>query len=107
METAARTVIVVLGTLDTKGHEVAFVADEVRRHGYPAYVMDIGMLGEVSTMAQMTRDEVARAAGTSLAVVATQERTDAMLAMGRGAAAVLNELHSAHRLAGRPGSIDF
>lgn len=95
-----KPVIVVLGTLDTKGNEVAFLAAEVRRHGYPACIMDIGLRGEPSVTATLTREEVSRAAGSSLDALASLERTDAMLVMGRGAAALLDALLANHRLAG-------
>ena len=38
--------IAVLGTMDTKGEEHAFVAQQIRQRGHGVLVIDVGTLGE-------------------------------------------------------------
>ncbi len=69
MDATPRRVVAVLGTLDTKGREVAYLADAVRRQGQVPWLIDIGLRGTPSVAADVGRDEVARAAGTSMAAL--------------------------------------
>ncbi|MDB4506602.1 Tm-1-like ATP-binding domain-containing protein [Akkermansiaceae bacterium] len=55
--------IAVIGTLDSKGHEHAFVAEEIRRSGHEALLVDVGTLGAPQVEPDRTRDEVLKAAG--------------------------------------------
>ena len=92
-------VVVLVGTLDTKGTEYAFVRDRLRERGVAVTVVDVGVLGEPGFAPDVTRDEVARAAGTDLAALASAgERGAAVTAMGKGAAAVVARLHDDGRL---------
>ncbi len=87
--------IVILGTLDTKGDEVWYIDQLLRNKGYKTIKIDPGILGEVPFKAEITREEVAEAAGTSLSnVVAMGDEGDAILAMATGAAAIIQGLHS-------------
>jgi len=91
--------VVLVGTLDTKGLEYAFVRDELVGHGVDVVLVDAGVLGSPLTPPDIPREEVARAAGADLgALVAAADRGVAVAAMGRGAAAVVGELHAAGRL---------
>ena len=58
--------IAVIGTLDSKGHEHAFVAEEIRRSGHEALLVDVGTLGAPQVQPDRTRDEVLRAAAVDL-----------------------------------------
>ena len=58
--------IALLGTLDTKGEEYAFVADQIRRRGHQTVAIDTGTLGEPLWQPDVTREEVARAGGSEL-----------------------------------------
>ena len=40
---AARDPVVLLGTLDTKGHEYAFLRDRLRKQGVDALLVDTGV----------------------------------------------------------------
>jgi uncharacterized protein (UPF0261 family) len=55
--------IAVIGTLDSKGHEHAFVAEEIRRSGHEALLIDVGTLGAPQVPPDRTRDEVLKVAG--------------------------------------------
>jgi uncharacterized protein (UPF0261 family) len=91
--------VVLLGTLDTKGREYAFLRDRVREHGVDVLVVDAGILGEPLAEADVGRDEVAAAAGVSVAdLVAADDRGAAVSAMARGAAEVVTRLHGEGKL---------
>src|SRR5262245_51908297 len=59
--------VLLIGTLDTKGHEIAYVRDRLRGLGLGTLVLDSGILGEpLGCEADITRAEVARAAGHTI-----------------------------------------
>jgi uncharacterized protein (UPF0261 family) len=93
--------VVLVGTLDTKGHEYGFVRDRLREAGLDVVLVDAGVLGEPLIEPDVPREEVARAAGADHAELArVADRGAAMDAMGRGAAVVLTRLHVEGRLDG-------
>ena len=47
--------IAILGTLDTKGEEHAFVAENIRNRGHQVLVIDVGTLGEPGLKPDVTR----------------------------------------------------
>jgi uncharacterized protein (UPF0261 family) len=55
--------IALVGTLDTKGAEIAYVRDRLRKLGAQPVVVDSGILGEPSCEADVTREQVASAGG--------------------------------------------
>jgi uncharacterized protein (UPF0261 family) len=104
----AAPVVVLVGTLDTKGHEYAFLRDRLREQGAEALLVDVGVLGEPLVEPDVGREEVARAAGEDHAeLVRAADRGRAVDAMGRGAAAVVARLVAegrAHGVAAVGGS---
>lgn len=59
--------ILLIGTLDTKGPEIAYVRDRIRALGAEALVLDSGILGEpVDIVPDITRSDVALAAGSTI-----------------------------------------
>ena len=58
--------IALVGTLDTKGAEIAYVRDRLVAYGTRPVVVDSGILGEPGCTADVSRDEVARAGGHAL-----------------------------------------
>ena len=58
--------VVLVGTLDTKGHEYAFLAERIREHGVDVVLVDAGIVGEPLATPDVTRDEVAAAAGADV-----------------------------------------
>ncbi|GHC62287.1 Tm-1-like ATP-binding domain-containing protein [Roseibacillus persicicus] len=64
--------IAVIGTLDSKGHEHAFVAEEIRRLGHQPLLIDTGTLGTPQVHPDRTRDQVLAAA--SLAFPEAEDR---------------------------------
>jgi uncharacterized protein (UPF0261 family) len=85
--------IAILGTMDTKGEEHAFVADLIRKRGHKTLVIDVGALEPPKLKPDVTREEVAAAAGADLnALVARRDRGDTIKAMSQGAPIVITRL---------------
>src|SRR5712672_3609186 len=85
--------IAILGTMDTKGEEHAFVAEQIRKRGHKTLVIDTGTLEEPKLKPDITRAELAAAAGVDLAaLVARRDRGEAVKAMSEGAPLVLVRL---------------
>ena len=96
--------VVLLGTLDTKGHEYAFVKDRLLEQGVAVVLVDAGVLGSPVVEPDITREQVAEAAGVDLAqLVAANDRGAAIDAMSRGAAETVTRLFAAGRLDGALG----
>jgi len=93
--------IVIIGTLDTKGPEVAYLRKCIEAKGHPVLVLDPGVLGQAAIQADITREEVARAAGVSLAdLVAAGDKGRAIGTMIAGTRAIIARLYGAGRIAG-------
>ncbi len=61
------TTVLLIGTLDTKGPETAYLGDRVRAWGCDTLILDSGILGEaVGIEADFSRQQVAEAAGTTI-----------------------------------------
>jgi uncharacterized protein (UPF0261 family) len=93
--------IAVLGTLDTKGREHAFVAERIADRGHAALLIDVGT-GEPPTVTpHISRAEVAAAAGLDLlAVVGRRDRGECVVAMAAAAPRLLERLVTAGRIQG-------
>jgi uncharacterized protein (UPF0261 family) len=94
--------IALIGTLDTKGAEIAYVRDRLRALGTRPLVVDSGILGEAEGCeADVPRAEVARAAGHDLeAVRAAGSRGAAVALMLEGVRAVVLRAYAEGRIAG-------
>jgi uncharacterized protein (UPF0261 family) len=91
--------VVLVGTLDTKGREYAYLADRIREHGVDVLLVDAGIVGEPLAAPDVSREEVAAAAGVDVAALAAAgDRGAAVEAMSRGAAAIVERLHAEGRL---------
>jgi uncharacterized protein (UPF0261 family) len=85
--------IAVLGTVDTKGEEHGFVADQIRQRGHEVLIIDVGILGEPKIAPDISRNEIAKAAGADLKrLIAKRDRGEAVKAMSEGAPIVLAQL---------------
>ncbi|MCL4876579.1 MAG: Tm-1-like ATP-binding domain-containing protein [Anaerolineae bacterium] len=83
--------VLLIGTLDTKGPETAYLRDRVRRLGCDTLVLDSGILGEaVGIEADFDRRVVAHAAGSTL---------DALRSAGTRGKAVEEMLKGVRKLA--------
>ena len=93
--------VVIIGTLDTKGKEFAFIKDLIEKEGLKTLVIDFGVMGEPAFKPEIRRDQVAVAGGGDLALVASGEHKDqAMKIMADGLAALVRKLYDEGRLHG-------
>lgn len=93
--------IAVLGTLDTKGAEHAYVAELIRQRGHQTLLIDTGSGEPPSVQPDIRREEVAAATGVDLAGIAERkDRGEAVAAMAGAAAVFLAGLVSEGRVQG-------
>ncbi|MCB1228392.1 MAG: Tm-1-like ATP-binding domain-containing protein [Verrucomicrobiales bacterium] len=93
--------IAVLGTLDTKGVEHAFVAECIRERGHRVLMIDTGTGAPPTVTPDISREEVAAAGGVDLqALVARQDRGEAVTAMAGAAAQLLSRFVEEGRIDG-------
>ena len=91
--------VAVIGTLDTKGDEFLFVKKEIEKRGHTALVINVGIMKGPGFEPDVPADEVARAAGSSLAILKNKsDRGLAIKTMSNGIARVIADLHSADRI---------
>ncbi|MGO9206508.1 MAG: Tm-1-like ATP-binding domain-containing protein [Candidatus Limnocylindrales bacterium] len=90
--------ILVIGTLDTKGREYAYVRDLIRARGHETLVLDAGVLGEPTFTPDIPAVRTAEAGGGSLEELREKrDRGHALEVMGLGARALALELAAAGR----------
>jgi uncharacterized protein (UPF0261 family) len=93
--------IAVLGTLDSKGAEHAFVAERIRAAGYRAVLIDVGSGGPPTVTPDFTREEVAAAADLDLAtIISRHDRGECVVAMSEAAPVFLAKLANAGEIHG-------
>jgi uncharacterized protein (UPF0261 family) len=91
--------VVLLGTLDTKGEEYDFLRRRVREEGVNVLLVDTGVLGVPLAEPDISRQEVAEAAGADAQELAESgDRGAAVEAMARGAAEIVKDLYRQGRL---------
>ena len=85
--------IAVLGTLDSKGAEHAFVAERIRARGHRTLLIDVGTGGPPAVTPDITREQVAAAAGLDLAgLLERGDRGECVVAMSEAAPVILARL---------------
>jgi len=93
--------VALVGTLDTKGADFAFLAGRLRAAGAEVIVIDVGTSEPDGLAPDIGGEAVAAAAGTTRAELrAAADRGRAVTAMGRGAAAVVADLVARGRVGG-------
>lgn len=93
--------IAVLGTLDTKGYEHAFVADRIRERGHVPLLIDVGSGAPPQIAADVSRDEVAACGGIELSkLAARRDRGQCVSAMAEAAPKLLSRLHQEGKIQG-------
>lgn len=81
--------VFLLATLDTKGAEAALVRDRLRALGVDVIVVDVGCLETPTIVADISREQVFRAAGTTHQAVCSQRDRGAAVAQAAAGAAAL------------------
>jgi uncharacterized protein (UPF0261 family) len=93
--------IAVLATLDTKGHEAQYLREQIEGRGDRALVVDTGVVGTPAAMADVTREEVASAGGSSLvALLENPTRELAAPIMADGATEIMTRLAAEGKIHG-------
>ena len=93
--------IAVLGTLDSKGEEHAFVAKLIKARGHQALLIDVGTGAPATIKPDITREEVAAVAGINLTdLIARKDRGECVVAMSQAAPVMLAKLAAEGRIQG-------
>ena len=91
----------VLGTMDTKGDEFAYITDLIESIGISTCVVDTGILGEPQLTPDISADVVAQAGGSSLKALRDEgDRGNSVAVMAQGAATLIAEKHAAGEVDG-------
>ena len=93
--------IAVLGTLDSKGPEHAFIAESLRRAGFATLLIDVGSLDDPTVTPDIPRSEVLASLGEECsAILARRDRGECVALMARAASALVTSLQAAGRIHG-------
>ena len=96
----AKTVCIV-GTMDTKGIEFAFIKTQIESTGVSTCVINTGILGDSQLTPDISADEVAQAGGSSLQALRDEgDRGNSVTIMAEGAAALVAEKQAAGEIDG-------
>jgi uncharacterized protein (UPF0261 family) len=91
--------ILVIGTYDTKDEELAYLADKIRAQGGGVVTMDVSVLGDPSEPTDISKHDVAEAAGSSIqAAIDSGDENTAMQIMAKGSAALTAKLYGEGRI---------
>jgi len=99
--------VVVMGTMDTKGRELAYLARRVREEGCRALLMDVGAHAGSDVAADIPADQIAAAAGEEIALIRALPRGEAVEKISVAATSYLKrmiEAGKAHGVIGVGGS---
>jgi uncharacterized protein (UPF0261 family) len=103
--------LLIIATLDTKGREAAYIKECAEGRGVNVLLMDVGTLTPPQTPPDITRDELAHAAGLDLTTpLAEKDRANAVKTVQTGGAilaarmAERNEIHGVIGLGGGTGT---
>ena len=98
--------VMLLGTLDTKGEEYGYVKDKIVERGHKVIVIDTGVLGQPTLPPDISREEVAKAGGTTIdKLLASQEEGKVdegkmIKVMAEGAKKIVAGLYQTGKLSG-------
>src|SRR5215813_13689659 len=93
--------VAIIGALDTKGPEFAFLKAEIERRGCRTLVINVGVLGTPHFQPDVSAEDVALAGGATLSdLAAAHDRGRAMAVMNRGIVQVLKQLFQEARFDG-------
>lgn len=92
--------IALLGTLDTKGKEFAYVKAIIEKRGHKTILIDAGTMGRPSVKADIPREQVAEKAGYTVEELTKADRGVAIEAMAKGATLLVEELYEDGKIDG-------
>ena len=92
-ESMERKTVAIIGTLDTKGEEFAYLRARIELAGMGTLVIDCGVLDPPAFAPEISRSDVAEAGGHPLDdLLAEHDRGSSIAAMAAGAAVVVQRL---------------
>ncbi|HVN22549.1 MAG TPA: Tm-1-like ATP-binding domain-containing protein [Syntrophorhabdales bacterium] len=98
---SSRKRLLVIATLDTKGREAAYIKECAEGRGVKTMLMDVGTLGPPQAPPDLTRDDLASAAGSDLAASITkQTRSNAVRTVQTGGAIIATRLQQRGQIDG-------
>jgi uncharacterized protein (UPF0261 family) len=90
--------VLLIATLDTKGEEIAWIRERIKRRGHRTLVLDAGVLGAPAFEPDVPASDVADAGGTPLTALRDGgDRGRALDVMARGTAVLARRLHGEGR----------
>lgn len=93
--------IALLGTLDTKGEEHAFLAESIHSYGNETLLIDVGTGSPPSIQPDVSREEVAASAQLDLTpLIQRQDRGECVVAMSKAAPLLVKELVKERKIDG-------
>jgi len=93
--------ILVIATLDTKAEEAGFICNEISRQNHRPILIDPGILGKAPLAADISREEVALAAGHTLsALIETKDKAFIQNSMIQGLKNVVIQLRETNKVDG-------
>ncbi len=93
--------VVVVATLDTKGIDAAFVRGLIEDQGLATLLIDVGILGDIPEAPDITREQIAEQAGTTLEqLIATGDKGLAITTQLKGLVALVQDLYAQGQLSG-------
>jgi uncharacterized protein (UPF0261 family) len=95
------TTILVAGTWDTKDAELGYMRNVIVAQGGGVLTMDVSVLGDPSAPTDISKHQVAEAAGSTIAAaIAAEDENTAMQIMAAGSATLAAKLHAEGRIDG-------
>ena len=93
--------VLVVATLDTKGTEVAFCREQIEALGAKVLILDGGVLGKPTIKPDITREEVAAAAGTTIEqVIKSPSESEAIGLQAQGGGVIALRLYKEGKIHG-------
>ena len=90
-----KTIVAILGALDTKGVEIQFLQRQIENRGHQTLVVDLGILREPPFEPDVSREQVAQSAGEDVRELAAGgDRGRAVEVMAQGAANIAQQLYA-------------
>ncbi len=93
--------ILVIGTYDTKNDELDYMVERIKASGGLTLTMDVSVLGDPAKPADISKHDVAKAAGHSIqSVIESGDENSAMQIMAKGASTLAENLFEAGKFDG-------
>lgn len=93
--------IALIGALDTKGQDFAFIKQEIERRGQRTLVINTGVMEASSFAPDISAEQIANAGGVSLTTLREQaDRGKAIEVMAEGASQVVRDLYAQGKIDG-------